>query len=275
VPLSPHIGINLFGRLDPLDGVRRIAEAGYDAVDYSAIGRLASPGSPLAAALRDRSAELGLRPAALHYRSFGFDFLGSAEARRRFQAASQEDIRLCAELGAPAIAFHLGNDLPAASDARLAAANAEALAPAVRLAGDLGVGIALENHCHGWGDRFAHLAMVADALAAAHVGFCCDSGHAALAGVDAPALIAAMGPRLRLVHLHSNDGQRDSHRPAGEGVVAWPPLLAALERVAYTGTLLLEGGLHLPGDDVETLLAAHLRGFRAALAGFRCSASGR
>lgn len=274
MPLSPHIGINLFGRLDPLDGVRRIAEAGYDAIDYSAIGRLAAPGSLLAAALRDLSAELGLRPAALHYRSFGFDFLGSADARLRFQATSQEDVRLCAELGAPAIAFHLGNDLPA-SDAQLAAANAEALAPAVQLAGDLGVGIALENHCHGWGDRYAHLAMVTDALATTHVGFCCDSGHAAVAGIDAPELIAAMGPRLQLVHLHSNDGQRDTHRPAGDGVVDWPPLLAALEQVDYTGTLLLEGGLHLPGDDVETLLAAHLRGYRAALAGFRCSASAR
>jgi sugar phosphate isomerase/epimerase len=275
VPLSAQIGINLFGRLDPLDGVRRIASAGYDAVDYSAIGRLATPGSPLAAALRDRTAGLGLRPAALHYRSFGFDFLGNAEARQRFRAQSREDVRLTAELGAPAIAFHLGNDMPAATDAQLAAANAEALAPAVELAGELGVGIALENHCHGWGDRFAHLALVAAALAAPHVGFCCDSGHAAVAGIDAPALIAAMGPRLQLVHLHSNDGRRDTHRPAGEGVVGWPPLLAALERVNYTGVLLLEGGLHLPGDDVETLLAAHLRGFRAALAGFLSPAPGR
>jgi sugar phosphate isomerase/epimerase len=275
VLLSPHVGINLFGRLDPLDGIRRIAEAGYDAIDYSAIGRLAAPGTPLAVALRDLSAELGLRPAALHYRSFGFDFLGNAEARRRFRAQSQEDVRLTAELGAPAIAFHLGNDLPAATDAQLAAANAEALAPAVHMAGELGVGVALENHCHGWGDRFIHLALVADALAAPHVGFCCDSGHAAVARIDAPALIAAMGPRLQLVHLHSNDGQRDSHRPAGVGVVAWPPLLAALECAGYSGTLLLEGGLHLPGDDVDTLLAAHLRGFRAALADFSVSSTRR
>ncbi|MGI8914316.1 MAG: sugar phosphate isomerase/epimerase family protein [Chloroflexota bacterium] len=266
MPLQRKIGINLFGRLDPLDGVRCIAAAGYDAIDYSAIGRLAAPGSSLAAALRECSAQLGLLPAALHYRSFGFDFLGSDAALQRFQAMSLDDVRLTAELGAPAIAFHLGNDLQAAVDAQLAAANAEALAPAVRLAGELGIGIALENHCHGWGDHYAHLALVATALDAPQVGFCCDSGHAAVAGIDPVALIAAMGPRLRLVHLHSNDGRRDSHRPAGEGVVLWPPLLEALDRAGYTGPLLLEGGLHLPGDEVETLLAAHLRGFRATLA---------
>ena len=266
MPLSPRVGINLFGRLDPLEGVRRIAAAGYAAIDYSAIGRHATAGSPLAAALRVLASDLGLWPAALHYRSFGFDFLGSPEARQRFRAASLEDVALTAELGAPAIAFHLGNDQPGASDEELAAANAAALAPAVALAGDLGVAVALENHCHGWGDQFAHLALVAGALDAGHVGFCCDSGHAVVAGANPVTLIAAMGPRLRLIHLHSNDGRRDIHRPAGQGVVHWQPLLAALEQVGYTGAMLLEGGLHLPGDDVDALLAAHLRDFRAALA---------
>jgi hypothetical protein len=88
MPLSHRIGINLFGRLDPLDGVRRIAAAGYDAIDYSAIGRLATAGTPLAAALSVLASDLGLLPAALHYRSFGFDFLGSPEAGERFRAAS-------------------------------------------------------------------------------------------------------------------------------------------------------------------------------------------
>ena len=266
MPLSQRVGINLFGGLDPLVGVQRIAAAGYDAIDYSAIGRHTRAGTPLAAALAALAADLGLLPAALHYRSFGFDFLGNPEACRRFQVAAQEDVALAAALGAPAIAFHLGNDLPGASDEELAAANAAALAPAVALAGDAGVAIALENHCHGWGDQFKHLALVASALGAAHVGYCCDSGHAAVAGVDAAALITALGPRLRLVHLHSNDGRRDIHRPAGEGVIRWPDLLAALEQAGYAGAMLLEGGLHVPGDDVEALLAAHLSGFRAVRA---------
>ena len=42
--------------------------------------------------------------------------------------------------------------------------------------------------------------------------------------------------------------------------------LDPLDGVRYTGVLLLEGGLHLPGDSVDALLAAHLRGFRAVLA---------
>ena len=267
--LSRLVGINLFGPVEPHDGVRRIARAGYSAIDYSAIGRQVRPGDALAVELRRCSADLGLAPAALHYRSFGFAFLAEPEARRRFQETAVEDVRLAAVLGAPAIAFHLGNDLPGADDATLADANADAMAPAAAAAAELGVNLALENHCHGWGDRLAHLELVAARLDSPAVGFCLDSGHAAAAGLDPAALARTMGGRLRLVHLHSNDGRRDIHRPAGQGVVRWPPLLAALHAVGYRGALLLEGGLHMPGEDVDAILPAHLAGFRRELARFQ------
>ena len=40
-----------------------------------------------------------------------------------------------------------------------------------------------------------------------------DLGHALLNGWDIPALIRAMGTKIKGYHIHSNDGQKDSHVP--------------------------------------------------------------
>src|SRR5581483_2887750 len=165
---------------------------------------------------------------------------------------------------------------PGVDDAALAAANAEALQPAVRVAEQEGVIVALENHCHGFGDRWEHLAAIADLLDSPATGFTLDSGHAVVAGQDPAALARRMGRRLALTHLHDNDGSADTHRPAGRsgpnghqpgGVVDWPALLAALQETGYPqrNVWMLEGGTQLPGDDVETLLATHLAAFQGLL----------
>ena len=74
--------------------------------------------------------------------------------------------------------------------------------------------VALENHCHGWGDRWEHLRAEADLLHSERVGTTLDTGHAVVAGQRPEALARQMG-RLVLTHLHDNDGPADQHRPAG------------------------------------------------------------
>ncbi len=276
---EPAIGINLFGALPWMEVLRAMARLGYRAVDLSATaGRLSSDPDALSA-LRRLVRDLGLIPAATHFRSFGFAFLRPGERRDAFLRDSVADVRAAAFLGAPAIAFHAGNDLagePGIDDAALAAANAEVLQPAVRVAEQEGVIVALENHCHGFGDRWEHLAAIARLLSSPATGFTLDSGHAVVAGQDPAALARCMGPRLALTHLHDNDGMADTHRPAGRsgpnghaagGVVDWSALLVALQETGYPqrNAWVLEGGTQLPGDDVETLLATHLAAFRALL----------
>ncbi len=317
------IGINHFGRWRLPEALRALARHGYRAVDYSAAaGRLAGDADALAT-VRRLTRDLGLRPAATHFRSFGFSFLAPAERYQAFCHQSVEDVRVAAYLGAPAIAFHLGNDLGGGTDVAehdpsrtrelpqrqgsrwrhrfepvggavpavetagqagsrtlveaLAAANAEALRPAVQVAEQEGVVVALENHCHGFGDRWEHLAAVADLLGSPAVGFTLDSGHAVVAGQDPARLARQMGLRLALTHLHDNDGTADTHRPAGRSgpngeqaggaVVDWPALIRALQEVRYPerNHWILEGGTQVPGDDVDRLLAAHLASFSALL----------
>lgn len=284
---APGIGINHFGKW-PLDEyLHALARHGYTAVDYSAaVGRLADDQDTLAS-LRALTKHLGLLPAATHYRSFGFGFLVPGDAAAAFRRQSVADVRVAAFLGARAIAFHLGNTLSApgeggqhdstASEAALAAANAEALRQAVAVAEQEGVVVALENHCHGFGDRWEHLCSVADLLHAPAVGFTLDTGHAAVAGQNPVALARNMGERLWLTHLHDNAGDADSHRPAGRrgpngreiaaGAIAWPSLIAELRAIGYPArnVWMLEGGTQVAGDDPDQLLAAHLAAFRALL----------
>ncbi|MBI3973425.1 MAG: sugar phosphate isomerase/epimerase [Chloroflexi bacterium] len=266
------IGINHFGKRPLDETLPALARHGYGAVDYSAAaGRLAGDVDALAVARR-LTRDLGLSPAATHFRSFGFAFLTPGGRRDTFLRESVEDVRVAAYLGVRAIAFHLGNDLatqPGVPERDLATANAEALRPAVRVAEQEGVVVALENHCHGFGDRWEHLVAVADLLASPAVGFTLDSGHAVVAGQDPALLARRMGARLALTHLHDNHGTADTHRPAGRcgpngeedgaAAVDWPALIRALREVGYPerNVWLLEGGTQLPGDDVERLLAAH------------------
>lgn len=44
------------------------------------------------------------------------------------------------------------------------------------------------------------------------LGFCFDTGHANLVGLDAYDFITRLGPRLKVLHVHDNDGVRDLHQ---------------------------------------------------------------
>ncbi|HET7770004.1 MAG TPA: sugar phosphate isomerase/epimerase, partial [Chloroflexota bacterium] len=203
---------------------------------------------------------------------FGFGFLATAEKREAFAREAAEDVRAAAFLGAPAVAFHLGNE--AVSEDQLAEANAAVLREAVRVAREEGVVVALENHCHGWGDRWEQLEAVARLLDSPAVGFTLDSGHAVVAGQDPVELARRMGSRLALTHLHDNDGSGDLHRPAGRsgvngsleggGRIDWPTLIEALREVGYPerNAWMLEGGTQVAGDEVQALLEAHIAAFR-------------
>ncbi|HEU5316798.1 MAG TPA: sugar phosphate isomerase/epimerase [Chloroflexota bacterium] len=274
------IGINHFGKWPLEDALRAIARRGYGAVDYSAAaGRMANDPDALAAARR-LTRDLGLVPAGTHFRSFGIAQLTGGEERAKFAKETVEDVRAASFLGAKAMAVHAGNALGPASeggmwsDAALAAANAEALRQAVRVAEQEGVTVALENHYKGFGERAAHLAMVADLLGSPAVGFTLDSGHAACSGQRPADVAREMGSRLVLTHLHDNDGKGDQHRPAGRAgpngslggpaVIDWPALIGALREIGYPqrNAWVLEGGTQVPGDDPDALLGQHLACFR-------------
>lgn len=80
------------------------------------------------------------------------------------------------------------------------------------------------------------------------LGFCFDSGHANLVGLDFESFLRTLGPRLKVLHLHDNDGISDLHQipytfaksRENETSTDWDGLLRGLRAIHYEGTLNFE-----------------------------------
>lgn len=51
-----------------------------------------------------------------------------------------------------------------------------------------------------------------DKYGAQVLGFCFDTGHANLVGLDFERFLRTLGSRLKVLHIHDNDGVRDLHQ---------------------------------------------------------------
>lgn len=79
-------------------------------------------------------------------------------------------------------------------------------------------------------------------------GFCFDVGHANLIGMDMYRMITMLGNRLKVLHLHDNDGIYDLHqipytftRERGKALATdWEGVLQGLRDIGFGGTLSFE-----------------------------------
>ncbi|MBR5598264.1 MAG: sugar phosphate isomerase/epimerase [Lachnospiraceae bacterium] len=77
-------------------------------------------------------------------------------------------------------------------------------------------------------------------------GFCLDTGHLQLAKKDPYDFIKKMGSRIKVLHLHENNGTDDTHQlpyTFGKGEdrgADWEGILKALKEIGYKGTLSFE-----------------------------------
>ncbi|MHB1794950.1 MAG: sugar phosphate isomerase/epimerase family protein [Acidobacteriaceae bacterium] len=103
----------------------------------------------------------------------------------------------------------------------------------------LGVQILLENLEK---NEVAAPQNLMEILAVGHfddIGICLDVGHAHLDD-GIPSAIDTMGPRIRSVHVHDNAGDKDAHLWPGDGTIAWPETMRALESLAKPPATVLE-----------------------------------
>ena len=80
------------------------------------------------------------------------------------------------------------------------------------------------------------------------LGFCFDTGHANLVGIDFERFITTLGQRLKVLHIHDNDGMVDLHqvpftftktrenRPSTD----WDGFINGLKKIDYHGVLNFE-----------------------------------
>ena len=80
------------------------------------------------------------------------------------------------------------------------------------------------------------------------LGFCFDTGHANLVGLDLEQFIGILGHRLKVLHIHDNDGIADLHQlpftftKTRENTPStdWDGFIRALRAVKFHGTLNFE-----------------------------------
>ncbi|MBR6568913.1 MAG: sugar phosphate isomerase/epimerase [Clostridia bacterium] len=71
-------------------------------------------------------------------------------------------------------------------------------------------------------------------------GFCVDTGHLLLAGLDLKKFIVTLGHRIEAFHVHDNDGEFDHHIAPYMGILDWNRFVDALREIGYDKTLCFE-----------------------------------
>lgn len=80
-----------------------------------------------------------------------------------------------------------------------------------------------------------------DAIDDPRAGICLDVGHAhVVSSVPIETWIKVLGTRIYHVHLHNNDGKRDSHSPLDQGNIDISRVLALLDIYAPKASITLE-----------------------------------
>jgi len=112
-------------------------------------------------------------------------------------------------------------------------ANIAFLTPVVEYAREKGVRILIENmpsekeapDNHLYGSCALNVSSLADKLSC---GVCWDTGHANISGYKQSEQLKVVGERLCALHIHDNDGVRDSHKLPFDGVVDWDDVAEGL-----------------------------------------------
>jgi len=80
------------------------------------------------------------------------------------------------------------------------------------------------------------------------LGFCLDTGHANLVGIDIYDFIVRLGHRLKVLHVHDNDGVRDLHqipytfakKKDDKDALDWQGFLNGLREIEFEGVINFE-----------------------------------
>lgn len=106
------------------------------------------------------------------------------------------------------------------------------------------------------------------------LGFCFDTGHANLVGIDMEGFIRTLGPRLKVLHIHDNDGIADLHQipftftrtRENKASTDWEGFLRGLCGVHFDGVLSFETAPVLESFPEE--MREEVLGFIARIGGY-------
>lgn len=239
------------------NGVRKLAEIGFDAYDFTMFDMAEQPDDPMTradykqtcSALRAAAEKAGIVCNQTHAPFPSIRINNTAWNETMLNDYLIRSLEVTALLGGEACVIHPCNDWSAEE-------NAEKLyRPLEKHAKRLNVKIAVENMwnysqeqkravpaaCATAEDFERHLSLLDPETFVA----CLDIGHAEMLGdcVSAVELIRALKGRLRCLHVHDNDKKSDWHTIPYTGSIHWNDILNALKETNYNGDFTFEAGL--------------------------------
>jgi sugar phosphate isomerase/epimerase len=106
----------------------------------------------------------------------------------------------------------------------------------------------IEGPCCNAAKAVTRIDEMNDKYGAEVVGFCFDTGHANLVGIKFQEFIETLGPRLKVLHVHDNDGMADLHQVPftftrsreNSPSTDWDGFLKGLSAIGYDGVISFE-----------------------------------
>ena len=264
----------LFQKVSEEEGIRMLAQAGFDAIDYSMFP-MKNDNSFLntvdceahAKRLRTVAEEEGI---CFHQAHAPFPSLrvGDDEYNAKMPGRIARAVKLAGLLGAKTIVVHPVY-FPCSEEEKMERnlAMYRALEP---VALEYGIKVALENM---WGrdpkrgyiipnvcSLAKELAAYYDELNPDAFTVCLDLGHCGLVGEEAPDAIRVLGSRrIGALHVHDNNYKEDTHTlPYTYGCsMNWEEITKALGEIDYQGDFTFEADNFIERYEGEALLSAH------------------
>lgn len=177
------------------------------------------------------------------------------------EEAAPKSMQICAFLGCRYIVVHgfklsyfLGSE---EAEWEQTQSFLESLAP---MAKEMGITMCIENLYHNRGNHLVEgpccdaikaaerIDRMNDKFAAQVLGFCFDTGHANLVGIDFERFITTLDYRLKVLHIHDNDGIGDLHQipftftrnRENKSSTDWEGFIRGLRAVSFEGALSFE-----------------------------------
>jgi sugar phosphate isomerase/epimerase len=271
-----------------------ISEAGFDGVDLSfdTLPELNSMDGDegwhsVLYAFGNRAAANGLLLPLCHL-PFYMPHPDDSRAMARFSDEIRAAIRAASMLGIPDAVIHpIVRHGSMCSYDKWLSDNLALLSPLCEEATRRGVRLCIENMAgipypthpseEVYGSRATHITALADRLGKG-VGLCWDFGHANLTGLCPFTELSELDDRLAAIHVHDNDGVRDTHRIPGEAshrnAVDWDAAALGLRLNGYAARAGRCMELELKTSDLPADRAVRLAHAARAIAAARTIAAG-
>jgi len=277
------------GRFPETDLMPRLAAAGFDGLDFNfldLLDRLDWHNKNASARWVDELDAAARAAGLVWVQGHGpmFNMFGNTPKDDKRRALCVPAIRACGRLKVPWMVLHpdvFAGAFDAAHRRALRDRNVAFFRELLPECEKHNVGLALENIFDAagrhdgrnaqryYGSVPDELCELIDALNHPLVGACWDTGHARIMGLDQRAALAALGPRLKALHIQENDGANDDHLlPFQNGVngVDWKAVTAGLREAKYQGAFTYE--VHSAFRAVPDALFDHTLRYSAEVA--RC-----